>query len=134
MSYHDDMEKGCKWTFQRWNKSMTYFGPNDAIIQSFNKDFYESLVRESIQNSLDAVLEKGKPVKVTYSFDKVTIDDFPELFKLKEHIQGCLDTHSDTNRAKELYEPMLKYLPTAIHSSLDLITVLFSAMTISPLS
>jgi hypothetical protein len=123
MIHYDDVEKGCKWSFQRWNKSMTYFGPNDAIIQSFNRDFYESLVRESIQNSLDAVLEKGKPVKVSYSFDKVNIDDFPKLFRLKEHIQGCLDTHSDTNRAKELYEPMLRYLPTTIHSSLDLITV-----------
>lgn len=123
MNHYEDIEKGCKWSFQRWNKSMTYFGPNDAIIQSFNRDFYESLVRESIQNSLDAVLEKGKPVKVSYTFDKVNIDDFPELFRLKEHIQGCLDTHSDTQRAKELYEPMLRYLPTAVHSSLDLITV-----------
>ena len=60
MAHYDDIEKGCKWSFQRWNRSMTYFGPNDAIIQSFNRDFYESLVRESIQNSLDAVLEKGK--------------------------------------------------------------------------
>ena len=97
MADYDDLEKGCKWSFQRWNRSMTYFGPNDAIIQSFNRDFYESLVRESIQNSLDAVLEKGKPVQVSYSFDIVNIDDFPELFKLKEHIQGCLDTHSVTN-------------------------------------
>ena len=123
MSYLDDVERGCKWSFQRWDRSMTYFGPNDAIIQSFNKDFYESLVRESIQNSLDAVLEKSEPVKVAYSFDKVSIDDFPELFRLKEHIQGCLDTHSDTQRARELYEPMLRYLPTSIHSSLDLIMV-----------
>ena len=120
---HLDIEKGCKWSFQRWNRSMTYFGPNDAIIQSFNRDFYESLVRESIQNSLDAVLEKGKPVKVAYSFDKVNIDDYPELFRLREHIKGCLVTHSDTNRSRELYEPMLKYLPSSVHSSLDLITV-----------
>lgn len=116
-------EKGCKWSFQRWNDTMTYFGPNDAIIQSFTRDFYDSLVRESIQNSLDAVLDKTKPVKMVFSFDKVNIDDFPELFALREHIQGCYDSHKDNARAKELYLPMLQYLPRMIHSSLDLITV-----------
>ena len=50
-------ENGCHWSFQEWNSQISYVGPNDAIIQSFNKDFYDSLVRESIQNSLDGVLD-----------------------------------------------------------------------------
>ena len=32
-------------------------GPNDAVVHTFKDDFCESLVRESIQNSLDAHIE-----------------------------------------------------------------------------
>lgn len=36
--------------------------------QSFKNHPYASLVRESIQNSLDAVLDKSEPVIVKFSF------------------------------------------------------------------
>ena len=119
----DSPEKGCKWSFQKWNDKMTYFGPNDAIIQSFTKDFYESLVRESIQNSMDAVADTTKPVQVSFLFSKLCNSDYPELFDLRRHIQGCLDSHADNQRAKELYTPMLSYLSRIPGSYIDIITV-----------
>ena len=123
MNNIESPEKGCRWSFQQWNDKMTYFGPNDAIIQSFNKDFYDSLVRESIQNSLDAVADHTKPVRVSFNFDKISIDDYPELFRLHDHIKGCLESHADNQRAEELYAPMLDYLPQSVRSTIDIITV-----------
>lgn len=123
MKEQESPEKGCQWSFQQWNEKMTYFGPNDAIMQSFTKDFYDSLVRESIQNSLDAVDDRSKPVKVSFTFDKISIVDFPSLFGLKGHINGCIETHKGNQRAEELYLPMLEYLNTAAKSEIDIITV-----------
>ena len=119
----DSPEKGCRWSFQKWNDKMTYFGPNDAIIQSFTKDFYESLVRESIQNSLDAVADSTQPVRVSFLFSKLYNNEYPELFELRRHIKGCLDSHADNQRAEELYSPMMSYLSRAPKSSIDIITV-----------
>lgn len=116
-------ENGCHWSFQEWNSQISYVGPNDAIIQSFNKDFYDSLVRESIQNSLDAVLDKTKPVKVSFKFDSINSSDYPELFSLRKHIEGCLKMHEHIQRARDLYKPMLQILPKGINASMDIITV-----------
>ena len=55
-------EIGCKWHFAEQTGG-TDIGPNDAMSQIFKKVPYEALVRESIQNSLDAVYDRTKPVK-----------------------------------------------------------------------
>ena len=117
-----NQEKGCRWTFRKWDEWFLT-GNNDPIIQKFNKSFYDSLVRESIQNSMDAVADKSKPVKVSYTFDKISVDEFPALFGLREHVKGCLETYCDKPRGKELYGPMLDYLPTDPGGYVDLITV-----------
>lgn len=118
----DNLEKGCHWTFMQWD-GVTYYGPNDAITQSFNKNFYHSLVRESIQNSLDAKKDKSEPVKVTFAFEKLNNVNYPELFNLRTHIQACLDSHKEIQRAIDLYEPMLELLPQTTNTEIDIITV-----------
>ena len=105
----DSLEKGCKWTFQPWKAGSTLFGPNDATVQCFNKDFADSLVRESIQNSLDAVVDMSKPVTVEFLFNSLIVSDYPQLFDLKKHLEGCLREYSSDARATELFEPMLEY-------------------------
>ena len=86
-------------------------GPNDAVVHTFKDDFCESLVRESIQNSLDAHIEgSADPVAVTFGFGEIKREDYPELFKLKDHANGCLETWSDSRRAVDLYKPMLDQL------------------------
>lgn len=86
-------------------------GPNDAVVHTFKDDFCDSLVRESIQNSLDAHIEGStKPVTVTFGFGEIKREDYPELFKLKDHANGCLEKWSDIRRAVDLYKPMLVQL------------------------
>ena len=51
-------EKNCKWYFAD-QPNVQEVGPNNAMEQSFKNHPYAALVRESIQNSLDAVDVKG---------------------------------------------------------------------------
>ena len=58
-------ELECKWHFAQSTGGIDQ-GPNEAMSELFKKEPYESLVRESIQNSLDAVLDKRQPVHVVF--------------------------------------------------------------------
>ena len=75
-------EKNCKWYFADQPNGQEV-GPNNAMEQSFKNHPYASLVRESIQNSLDAVLDESKPVLVKFSFMEMKGFDYPEFFELQ---------------------------------------------------
>lgn len=100
-------EKKCRWYFAD-QPNVQEVGPNNAMEQSFRFHPYASLVRESIQNSLDAVLDKSEPVRVVFSFKEMRGQDYPAFFELKDHIAGCLEYYSNNHNAKTIYEPMLK--------------------------
>lgn len=100
------MEKNCKWTFAKQYGGYDQ-GPNEAMAQNFKKTPFASLIRESIQNSLDAVYDPLKPVRVVVSFKKIKRLYFQNFFDIKEHIKGCIDYYKGNNKAKQLYEPML---------------------------
>lgn len=101
-------EKNCQWHFADQPQSGQDVGPNNAMTQNFKKHPYASLVRESIQNSLDAVADNSKPVKVVYSFRNMRWADYPEFYKLKDHIAGCLDYYINNQNAQDVYGEMLK--------------------------
>ena len=107
-------EKNCKWYFAD-QPNVQEVGPNNAMEQSFKSHPYAALVRESIQNSLDAVLDKSKPVQVDFSFREMKGCDYPEFFRLKDHIKGCLDYYSNNYNAKVIYEPMMKFFADSTH-------------------
>ncbi len=96
-------EKGCKWHFAP-NPNFNV-GPTDAAGQNFSGS-WDSLIRECIQNSLDAVLDTSKPVVVKFDFKTMPMKNYGNFFHLKEHIQGCLEAFPDT--AKDKYSPMLE--------------------------
>ena len=97
-------EKECKWTFEPHTGRED--GPNDALGQSFKQRPYASLVRESIQNSLDVPIREDISVKVEFSFGQIRSDRFTNFFELKKHIQGCLDYFSDNIQAQTKYSAM----------------------------
>ncbi len=98
-------ERNCKWYFADQPTGQEV-GPNNPLEQSFKNHPYASLVRESIQNSLDAVLDKSKPVQVSFKFMEMKGCDFPEFFELQYHIQGCLEYFPNNQNAKTIYKPM----------------------------
>ena len=101
-------EKDCKWFFADQPNGQE-IGPNNAMMENFKHHPYASLVRESIQNSLDAVYDKSKPVVVKYSFKKLSVLDFPSFFDLRGHISGCMAYYSDNRNAETIYGSMLKW-------------------------
>ncbi len=102
------MEKNCKWHFKPEGGSE--IGPNDPLHITFKGNPYYSIVREAIQNSLDAVNDNTNPVVVAFQYFDLDRLDFPAFFKIENHIKQCLDYYSENPDANRLFGDMLKYL------------------------
>ena len=102
------MSDKLQWYFETTKN--TYTGANDSMLESFRTHPYYSIVRESIQNSMDVILDHTKPVEVRFEIISINQKEHPELFEIRKHIRGCLEFHSDNRQARELYEGMLTYL------------------------
>ena len=101
-------ELDCKWHFASTAGGQDQ-GPNEAMSEWFKKDPFESLVRESIQNSLDAVQDKGQPVHVVFQWKRLIGSNHPGLFALLNHFQACIDFWDNTS-AREKFAPMINYI------------------------
>lgn len=97
----------CIWNFG--NESGSDDGPNDALAENFNSRPTMSLVREAIQNSLDAAIDDSC-VKVVFSFGEFPLSEVPNLLDIEQHIRGCLRLYKDNDNALEYFPPMLEYI------------------------
>ena len=82
------------WQFPP-NTSSDIEGPNDAGITHFMSNRQDSVIREAIQNSLDAQADLSKPVKVKFEITQRTSSDFaaPSLIEaLKAAIRPAVLT------------------------------------------
>ena len=102
------MEKNCKWYFG--NEGGIDIGPSDPIHETFKGNPYYSIVRESIQNSLDAVNNEQEPVLVAFTTFEISRIDFPNLFEIESHIVQCKKYYHDNDNADRLFNEMLYYL------------------------
>lgn len=102
------MEKNCTWTFR--HEGGSDIGPNDPLHITFKGNPYYSIVREAIQNSLDAVNDTQKPVTVSFQYFDLNRKQYPEFFKIETHIEQSLEYFEDNPDAKRLFSDMLYYL------------------------
>jgi hypothetical protein len=102
------MEKNCKWHFGK--EGGIDIGPNDPIHQTFKGNPYYSIVREAIQNSLDAVNDNRFPVNVSFQYFDLDRLQFPSFFHLENHIKQALEYYGTNGDAQRLFGDMLKYL------------------------
>lgn len=119
-------ENGCKWFFA--SEGPVDNGPTNPSKGTFSSSPDIDVVRESIQNSLDAQYETDKPVFVKFSFSKLYSSEFPAFFYLREHIRASLEAYKDNDRAKEKFPTMLQYLSASGDSgsfvdSIDVLTI-----------
>ena len=98
-------EQNCSWHFSEQQDATQDVGPNNAAAEYFKETPYPSLIRESIQNSLDVARDPSVPVRMEYCFKLLRTGSFDNFFKLREHIQAVLDYYGEKARAE--YEPML---------------------------
>lgn len=102
------MNKKCKWRFDIGGNSIN--GANDPITEKFKSNYYYSIVRESIQNSLDAVDDLSKPVEVKFEFCAIQKKQIPELFDLEDTLNLILQTHKGDYQAQRHFKKMLAFL------------------------
>ena len=100
------LERNCKWYFGPQD-DVNVKGPNNPSMITFKDEDFHSLVRESIQNSLDAVDDSSQPVEVSFAVRSFDGMEYPSFFELKTHIEGCLKKFPV--QGAPLYEPMLEY-------------------------
>lgn len=96
-----------KWYFPK-AMNVSGRGENDPQKELFPGDVYQTMIRESIQNSLDHP-KQGTivPVRVEYKLRKVTTADFPYLKDdLREHIQSCYAI-SNADKFKRMLEVLM---------------------------
>lgn len=111
---NDNHEMGCTWNFPDMPVNSSLVGPNEPMTENFKKTPYASLVREAIQNSLDERLDKSKPLEIVFSIKSLSLDRFPNLGEVYEHLKGCQEF---SDKAKDTYTPMVDYLNEVKQSS-----------------
>jgi hypothetical protein len=81
-------------------------GFNDSSIDHFKGHRLSSLVREVIQNSIDARLHNDQPVVVDFQLNNIEIDRIPEVTSLVEHFVLAKQTAEVQNadQAVDFYE------------------------------
>lgn len=102
-------EKQCKWFFPEQNGGRIV-GPEDAAQQSFRMSLYGSLIRECIQNSLDAYDNPEEPVRVDITFNAIERAEYSNFFELSKHISGCLERFGHSEQAERIYGPVESYI------------------------
>lgn len=93
-----------KWRFIP-NQNSTIVGINDAGIETFTANMHRSLVRESIQNSLDAIVDGYHgPVEVEFSLFDVQTNNLPDYEGLHQAIKLCASSNKDEQDAFEFFD------------------------------
>ena len=78
-----------KWNFKTLTAGDDYQGIRDGDIEVFDKTRYQSVVRETIQNSLDARLDENEPVRVSFRYFKLPKHSFPSIAAIENHLRAC---------------------------------------------
>ena len=98
------------WHFHPSTPGLDIQGIRDGDIENFDKLRYSSVVRESIQNSLDARLKKDEPVRVEFEFFSIPKDEYPDVFSIEDRINaGAMSNQFTYNKDdQEVYVRMLE--------------------------
>lgn len=94
----------CDWYFDEAPKNQD-LGPNDAKFEIFKPDV-NSLVRESIQNSMDAFVDASTPVRMSFQLKSFQGSSYPNFFNLGNHAKGCITYWGDS--AKDVFDPIIE--------------------------
>lgn len=107
------IENNCVWHFGV--ESGRSEGPFDATGQNFKQRPYASLLREAVQNSMDAHIKVANEdgtisvptVEVTFSFGSLKAADYPGFYELRDHIKSCYDSYPLNEDYRLFYKGML---------------------------
>ncbi|WP_394899554.1 hypothetical protein [Clostridium paraputrificum] len=90
---------GIGWRFPL-NDDGQISGINDSSIETFRGNPFKSLAREICQNSLDAVKDINKPVRVEFKKFEIPNQEIPEKETLKKVFCSCMSFWKEMNDKK----------------------------------
>lgn len=93
----------ARWRFIA-NQNSTIYGINDAGIETFTSNVLNSLVRETIQNSLDACLDEKKPIRVVFDKFKMEKEKYPDIKNYRNILIKCLKSNKGENDAEIFFK------------------------------
>ena len=101
----------ASWNFPD-NRGGLAAGFNDSSIDTFKGQRLSALVRETIQNSLDAKSRDNMPVTVQFTISDINSDEIPEIVSLSNHLEKAKATaqKQDLNQAVVFYDTGLSFL------------------------
>lgn len=86
------------------NQNSTISGINDAGIETFTANMHRSLVREIIQNSLDAGLPNAdRPVEVDFFVSEISREVFPDIADFQVAINKCYNSNKSEPDAEKFF-------------------------------
>lgn len=107
-------ELNCSWHFAKQSDASQDVGPNNAAAEHFTATPYPSLIRESIQNSLDVVSDRTQPLRMRFEFGRLRGRTYEAFYELRHHIAGVIALYKD--KAKPQYQEMLDCFNTVYNN------------------
>lgn len=84
-----------QWRFIA-NQNSMFSGINDAGIETFTADLTRSLVRETIQNALDAAIPGyAGATRVEFSLFQLPVEEIPDVGRLRAAVTMCRDSNRE---------------------------------------
>lgn len=112
-----DKDLGCKWNFVQKPKGTMKRDREDSSFDPFKDNEVRCLVREYIQNSIDAAQKKNedenqnKKVLVTFSYGKMACADYPNLIQsLIGRLKACSERSQQLPGSKDIYKSKYEFL------------------------
>lgn len=116
----------CKWNFVKRSEASMLQGREDSSFSHFFVNKYRCLVREYIQNSVDAHDNDliGEPVIVVFSKGMINCSDYPELVgALPERLKACSEYCKSFDNGKDPYDEKLRYLNSHLTGTIGYLKV-----------
>lgn len=123
-----DKDLGCKWNFVQKPKGTMKRDREDSSFDPFKDNEVRCLVREYIQNSIDAAQKldnnRNKKVLVTFSYGKMACADYPNLIQsLIGRLKACSERSQQLPGSKDIYMSKYKFLNSRRNSTIGFLKV-----------
>ena len=102
------------WTFGN-NDTHETEGPNNGAMSNFTGDRTGALVREIIQNSIDARADASLPVEVVFEIKELPVHSL-DLGGLKRALQASIESNAIDNRYSKQFQRGTKQLDESIRA------------------
>jgi hypothetical protein len=123
-----DKDLGCKWNFVQKPKGTMKRDREDSSFDPFKDNEVRCLVREYIQNSIDAAQKidenRSKKVLVSFSYGEMTCADYPNLIQsLIGRLKACSERSQQLPGSKDIYNSKYEFLNSRRNSTIGYLKV-----------